>query len=132
MSATHVPLELRREVRARASGFCECCRISEKLTFVAHEIDHIIAEKHGGRTIFDNLALCCTLCNKRKGTDMVSIDPSSGEIVLLFNPRKDTWEQHFRFEGLGITPLTPTGRTTARLLGFNEETRIAERAVIRS
>jgi 5-methylcytosine-specific restriction endonuclease McrA len=31
------------------------------MTWALHTIDHIIAEKHGGATTADNLALACTL-----------------------------------------------------------------------
>ena len=48
---------LRDLVRLRAAGLCEYCRISERFTLVEHEIDHVIAVKHGGRTIAENLAL---------------------------------------------------------------------------
>ncbi len=50
MSRTYIPAALRRLVYERAKGCCEYCLISDAATFTAHEIDHIIAEKHGGRT----------------------------------------------------------------------------------
>jgi hypothetical protein len=39
---------LRSTVRSRARGFCEYCGISERFTLAGHEIDHVIAIKHGG------------------------------------------------------------------------------------
>jgi 5-methylcytosine-specific restriction endonuclease McrA len=57
---------LREFVRLRAAGLCEYCRISERFTLVEHEIDHVIAVKHGGRAVVENLALCCTVCNSSK------------------------------------------------------------------
>jgi hypothetical protein len=59
MSQTYVPAELRRLVRARAHDRCEYCLIPELATFAAHEVDHIIAEKHGGQTNADSAALSC-------------------------------------------------------------------------
>jgi len=50
MSSTYIPSALRRLIYDRAKGCCEYCRISEATAFAAHEIDHIIAEKHGGLT----------------------------------------------------------------------------------
>ena len=93
-------------------------------------VDHIIAEKHGGETSPDNLALCCTLCNRRKGSDLASVDPQSGEPAMLFHPRKQRWSDHFRFDGPRIEPLTANGRVAARLLGFNAEVRLAERLAL--
>jgi hypothetical protein len=127
MSLTHVPAELRRLVRERANRRCEYCLISEINTFAVHEIDHIVAEKHGGKTSLENLALSCTLCNRRKGSDLSSIDPKSGELVPLFHPRKDRWEDHFCFNGAHMDALTATGRATVQMLGLNAEMRLAER-----
>ena len=74
---------LREFVRLRAAGFCEYCRISEKFTLAEHEIDHVIAVKHGGQTEAENLALCCTVSNRFKGSDIASIDSDTGEITRL-------------------------------------------------
>ena len=48
---------LRALVRLRTAGLCEYCRISEQFTLAEHEIDHVIAAKHGGQTVPENLAL---------------------------------------------------------------------------
>jgi hypothetical protein len=52
---TYIPTELRQLVRERAQGRCEYCRMPDDNAFRAHEIDHIEAEKHGGKTTEDNL-----------------------------------------------------------------------------
>jgi hypothetical protein len=83
---TLVIAPLRRLVEQRAGGACEYCGISESSTFAAHEVDHIIAIKHGGLTEEANLALACAVCNKHKGTDIASIDPASGALAALFIP----------------------------------------------
>ena len=110
---------LRAEVRVRARCRCEYCLVPEAVTLVSHEIDHIVAAKYGGETTAENLALCCTLCNKYKGTDLASIDPETGEMQRLFHPRRDRWLEHFQFRGGRIVQLTPVGRVTARLLQWN-------------
>ena len=58
---------LRAAVRDRANRRCEYCRIPEIVSLVLHEVDHIVATKHGGTNKSENLALCCTLCNRHKG-----------------------------------------------------------------
>ncbi len=121
---------LRAEVRSRAARRCEYCLIPEALTFVTHEVDHIIAAKHGGDTNSENLALCCTFCNKYKGSDVASIDPDSGELQRLFHPRRDQWENHFRLQGGTITALTGIGRVTLRLLQMNRAERVQERELM--
>ncbi len=129
MSVTYIPTALRNLVYERADGCCEYCLISETVSFAKHQIDHIIAEKHGGQTIEENLALSCTLCNKHKGSDISSVDNETGAIVPLFNPRNDVWSAHFRIEKRVFIGLTPKARVTIRLLQINNSARIEERKI---
>src|SRR5438046_2311361 len=78
MVQRYIPVALRRLVRERAGERCEYCLMPEQLTLAAHWVDHIAAEKHGGRTEEANLALSCVLCNQHKGSDLTSIDPETG------------------------------------------------------
>jgi 5-methylcytosine-specific restriction endonuclease McrA len=127
MSVTYVSPTLRRLVYERARGCCEYCLISEIIGFERHQIDHIIAEKHGGDTHKDNLALSCRLCNTFKGSDIASVDDETGQIVPLFNPRSDDWNEHFKIEFGSFVGLTPNARATIQLLRLNSLTRIEER-----
>jgi hypothetical protein len=96
-------------------------------------MEHVIAEKHGGRTEADNLALACPYCNRAKGSDIGSIDPVTSELTPLFNPRTQLWNEHFVLEGSGIVPLTSVGRVTVAILQMNDPERTLERArLIRS
>lgn len=126
---TYVPAALRREVVERAGNRCEYCRLPVELAFFPHEVDHVIAEKHGGTTDIDNLALACWRCNRYKGTDLTSFDPQTRELSPLFNPRTHVWEEHFAHEGERIIGLTIEGRTTVSLLRLNSEERMRERLV---
>jgi len=74
MSITYISPQLRRAVTERAGDCCEYCRISQSDQFFVFEIDHIIAEKHGGQTLSENLCLSCPDCNAFKGSDIASID----------------------------------------------------------
>jgi hypothetical protein len=130
MSSTYIPAALRRLVEERANERCEYCQLPANLTFFPHEIDHVIPEKHGGGTTAENLALTCWRCNRHKGTDLGSFDPNTGEFSFLFNPRNQDWNQHFRENELVIEGLTPEGRTTVKLLQFNNEDRLKERQTI--
>jgi hypothetical protein len=100
------------------------------MTFARHEIDHIIAQKHGGKTDADNLALCCTLCNKYKGTDIASLDPDTGELVGLFHPRQHQWSQHFQVDGARFVALSPVGKVTIAVLQLNHRARVEERYLL--
>ncbi len=130
MSTTYIPAELRRLVYERAHGRCEYCLIPETVVLVSHQVDHIIAEKHGGLTEADNLALSCAVCNKYKGSDLASIDPDTDQLVALYHPHRDNWSDHFRLKGAKLMPLTPTGRVTVKLLQLNRAERVEERQLL--
>ncbi|MBW4521275.1 MAG: HNH endonuclease [Scytolyngbya sp. HA4215-MV1] len=132
MSKTYVSASLRQMVRDRAGECCEYCLIPEPLSLAAHQVDHIIAEKHGGKTTEENLALSCTLCNQAKGSDIASIDPETGETIRLYHPRQDPWTAHFCFaadSGM-IQPLTAIGRVTVQLLRLNRAQVLPVRQVL--
>ncbi len=128
--SSYISAALRRLVYDRANGCCEYCFTPEFAAFASHEVDHIIAEKHGGSTQGDNLALSCSLCNKHKGSDLASIDPQTGEMMSLYHPRRDCWPEHFSLTGAEFAPLTPVGRVTVRLLQLNRSDRVEERRLL--
>lgn len=125
--STRPSAELRREIVARADNRCEYCLIHQEDSVATHQIDHVVAEKHGGATVTKNLALSCLPCNARKGSDIGSFDPATGLVTLLFNPRSQIWTEHFRFDETRIEGQTPEGRTTVVFLQFNSYERMTER-----
>ena len=127
---TYVSAPLRRLVRDRARERCEYCLLPDTVSFYPHEIDHVVAEKHDGQTIENNLCLSCWVCNRHKGSNLTSIDLQMGAITPLFHPRQDRWEDHFRLAGAEIEGITPRGRTTARMLHFNDPDQIELRAAL--
>jgi HNH endonuclease len=124
---TYIPTTLRRQVIERAGNRCEYCLLTTEVAFFPHEVDHVVAEKHGGATDIDNLALACWRCNRHKGSDLTSFDPQTRQLSPLFNPRTQVWTEHFAHEGERIIGLTPEGRTTVNLLRLNSEERLSER-----
>lgn len=128
---TYIPADLRRFVIERANNCCEYCRIGHDDGVIDFAIDHVIAEKHGGKTNAENLCLSCYRCNSYKGSDLSSIDwDNTGQITPLFNPRKHNWNEHFQLEGATIKPLTGEGRVTVFLLRLNDPKRQAERELL--
>jgi hypothetical protein len=93
--------------------------LAEEDAYFPHEPDHIIAEKHRGTNTLENLALACFHCNRFKGSNIASLDPESGELTSLFNPRTQKWNDHFEIRGGQILPLTAIGRVTERILRLN-------------
>jgi hypothetical protein len=68
------------------------------------------------------------MCNLRKGGDIASLDPESGVLVPLFNPRTQQWSDHFQLDGVYLLGLTAEGRTTVEFLRLNAVDRLVERA----
>jgi len=128
--SSYVPALLRRAIAQRADSLYQYCLILDEDTYAGCQVEHIIAEKHGGITHESNLAFACAYCNRAKGTDIATLVPASGAISRLFNPRSDIWSHHFRINGVHIEGITEIGICTVVLLGFNRESRIAERTVL--
>jgi hypothetical protein len=127
MSETYIPVALRRLVQERAASKCEYCQLQAQVAFYPHEIDHIIAEKHGGKTESENLAYTCWRCNRHKGSDLGSFDPQTNDFCFLFHPRQQAWLEHFQFQSAQLIGLTAIGRTTVQLLQLNSLERLSER-----
>ena len=128
----YISADLRRFVEARANHLCEYCLLHADDTYLGCQIDHVIAEKHGGPTEVENLCLACAICNRAKGSDIGSIAPSTGEFSRFYNPRIDRWTEHFALKGVAIQPRTPTGEATAKILGLNLPDRLLEREMLQS
>ena len=114
----------------RANNIYEYCRVAQPFDLLRFQIDHIIARKHHGTDAPDNLALACFACNNHKGPNIASIDRDSGELVRLFDPRRDKWTEHFRWEGAVLVGMTPTGRVTVDVLAINLHHRIQLREAL--
>ena len=127
MTDRTISASLRRLVTERANQQCEYCLLPADVAFFAHEVDHVVAVKHGGHTDPTNLALACWRCNRHKGTDLGSFDPATGQFSFLFNPRAHAWAENFALRGAAMVGLTPEGRTTIQLLQLNTDERIGER-----
>jgi hypothetical protein len=92
--------------------------------------DHIIARKHGGESVPDNLAYACPQCNSFKLDNIAGLDLPSTDIVRLFNPRHDAWNSHFRWEDGTLVGITSIARATIRVLNINEPQRRLLRAAL--
>lgn len=120
---------LQKAVRERADFLCEYCHVSEIWQYVAFTMEHITPLSLGGDDGFENLALCCFACNRRKSGQIDGRDPRTDKIVRLFNPRIDKWQKHFAWakDRLTVIGLTPIGRTTVKRLELNRDRIIAIR-----
>jgi hypothetical protein len=111
-------------VTDRADHRCEYCRMHQSLQGATFHIEHIIPSVRGGPSTPDNLALACPGCNLHKSDRVQATDPDSGQSVPLFNPRTQSWSNHFSWDGYHISGRTPVGRATALVLELNHPRRI--------
>lgn len=127
----HIPKALRARIAAQARYRCGYCLTSEAIVGTPMEIDHIVPRSLGGLTEEENLWLACSLCNEHKGIRTVALDPLTGEMVPLFNPRRQVWQEHFAWttEGDRIIGLTAIGRATVIALNLNRPSLVKARQV---
>lgn len=114
-----VTARLRRLVVDRAGNRCEYCGLSQEGQEAAFHTDHIVPRASGGPTVAENLALACVSCSLRKEARRSALDPQTHRRTALFHPRRQRWADHFRWDGVSIMGLTPTGRATIAALQMN-------------
>ena len=122
--------QLSEIIRQRALYRCEYCLLPEAAFPLPFQIDHVVAEKHGGQTVESNLALACAHCNAHKGPNIAGFDEVTGQVVRLFHPRMDAWEEHFRISGAVIQGRTAVGRVTVAVLAMNDADRLLIRTAL--
>jgi hypothetical protein len=86
---------------------------------------------HGGTDDLGNLALACIDCNLHKGPNLSGIDPETGKVVELLNPRVKQWDDQFEWDGIYIYGSTDSGRATVKVLAMNSEDQLALRSLTR-
>ena len=120
---TYISPEVRHHIAANANYRCEYCQTAQEISGAQMNIEHIIPLAHGGNSSLDNLCLACAWCNSYKGVKMDAIDPKTGAETMLFNPRSQSWHEHFHWQedGIQIVGFTPVGRATVITLKMNNE-----------
>ena len=122
---------VRRQVRERAGDRCEYCRLPQSAApFLTFHVEHIQASQHITDDSLSNLCLACPHCNLRKGPNLATLDPFSRELIPLFHPREQSWEEHFHLVGARIEGLTSIGKATVRLLKINDDDQNEIRAAL--
>jgi hypothetical protein len=121
---------MQQQIRERAGGRCEYCHLPDTCTALPFQVDHIIAEKHGGPTLLENLTYCCLPCNAFKGPNIAGVTQDTQEVVRLFHPRKDIWEEHFAWDGTRLLGRTSIGQVTIAVLAINAPYRLGVRQAL--
>ena len=111
-------------VALRAGHRCEYCHAPEAVFNFPFEVEHIVPLIRQGEDADHNLALSCRACNVRKASSVDHEDPLTRTVVLLYNPRRDDWNDHFRVDDNkgNLEGRTPIGRATITRLRMNSPT----------
>ena len=75
--------------------------------------------------------MACFSCNLRKGSNIAGLDPETGELTPLFNPRTDGWSDHFAWDGVLLRGETAIGRATVMVLDINHVDSVTVREALR-
>ena len=115
-----------------ADHCCVYCKSQDKYSPHGFTIDHIIPLSLGGTNDLENLAYACFLCNRLKSNKTEAFDNLSEKLVPLFNPRKDSWHQHFAWneDATLVIGISPGGRATVDVLQLNREKLIEYRRAV--
>jgi hypothetical protein len=127
-----IPRRVRQLTGERAHHRCEYCLAPEKYSLDSFTIDHIVPPSLGGDDSLSNLAFACHNCNNRKQDDISAVDAESGHAAPFYHPRRDQWEEHFRWSDdlLTLVPVSPTGRVTVVRLRLNRPGAVNIRAAL--
>ncbi|MEO0768044.1 MAG: HNH endonuclease signature motif containing protein [Cyanobacteria bacterium J06649_4] len=119
--AKRVSIRLREEVSERANQLCEYCKCPDAFSPDSFTVDHIHPRQAGGSTVSENLAWACFGCNGRKHKRTTAIDTQTGTKTMLFNPRQQSWKEHFAWnrDTTQMIGKTPCGRATIEALALN-------------
>lgn len=116
-------------MRKRAGDRCEYCLVHQYTRSAVFHVDHVIPVNKGGETRIENLALACPHCDRQKWDRTEALDPATGTVVLLYNPRTQRWADHLRFRGHRVVGLTATGRATVEALLLNHPPKVRVREI---
>jgi 5-methylcytosine-specific restriction endonuclease McrA len=134
MTRSAITADQKRFIAERAHYCCEYCGSQLKFSAASFAIEHIVPRATGGADELENLAFACQGCNNQKFTSVDAPDPVTGQVVPLYHPRNQRWDQHFAWSDnfSHIIGLTPIGRATVAKLELNREGVVNLRRVLRS
>lgn len=127
--SSYISVSLRAQIEQSDRGRCCYCQTQEANSGIPLSFDHILPRSKGGRTTFENVCLACRTCNEFKSNLTAGTDLLTGESMALFNPRLQTWADHFAWseDGTKVEGLTATGRATVLTLQMNHAAIVAAR-----
>lgn len=128
--ATYLSQDLRARVEEADGDLCQYCLTAESSSGIPLTYDHIRPRSKGGNTSFENVCRACRACNEFKTDSTHAVDPITGELTPLFDPRTQAWDEHFAWSAdrARVEGLSPAGRATVVALRMNRPTITAARS----
>ena len=120
---SRISVKLREKIIQTAKNRCGYCQNPQDLVPIPFEIEHITPKAAGGADDEENLWLSCGVCNSFKHAKTHAVDPQNNSEIRLFNPRKQSWNEHFEFgfDKSEIVGKTACGRATVIALKLNNQ-----------
>ena len=117
-----------RQVHERAAFRCEYCQTAQRVIGQAMHVEHIFPNLGDN---LENLCLSCPSCNLSKAKATQAPDPESKNLVPLFNPRIQNWNEHFEWleNGTIVKGKTATSRATVSRMKMNIERIVRARII---
>jgi 5-methylcytosine-specific restriction endonuclease McrA len=111
----------KRFVAERAGHCCEYCISQEAYSPDYFSVEHPLPFVISGRNDVGNLAFSCQSCNNHKYIFITAIDPLTGQLAPIYNPREHIWAEHFAWaDNFSIIEgISPIGRCTVKRLRLN-------------
>jgi hypothetical protein len=127
--SVYISQSLRSQIESIDRKRCGYCLTTEVNSGMPMTIDHIQPVSKEGLNTLENLCLACRTCNEYKSGTTEAIDPLTGKIVALFNPRQQKWKENFRWnnDASQVEGLTEIGRATVIALRMNNAVIVATR-----
>lgn len=121
--STYLKAELRQQLLTADDHCCAYCQTTQGNSGSPMVVEHIVPRQKSGETRFNNLCFACHRCNEFKGAITAMVDPLTGQMTSLFDPRQQNWSDHFAWDitNIRLLGLTATGRVTIIALNMNNE-----------
>jgi hypothetical protein len=127
--SVYISQNLRSQIELIDRKRCCYCLTNEANSGMPMTIDHIQPTSKGGLNTIENLCLACRTCNEYKSGTTEAIDPLTNQLTSLFNPRQQSWQEHFQWsnDASHVEGLTAIGRATVITLRMNNAVIVATR-----
>jgi 5-methylcytosine-specific restriction endonuclease McrA len=88
----------RHNIIARDKWKCQYC--GDKVDLESMTQDHVVPRAQGGKTCWENIVTCCSICNSQKANRT----PAQAGMSLMKSPSRPSWVPIFAMQLRGSAP----------------------------